>query len=444
MRKNKRREFMKTSLAGICGAAVIPGAWKPRSVEGAEKGVGDSKGAGVGDSAGNGAGVADRVGKGTGDGAGKGAAAGVPAIPALPSRPLGKTGIVTPLISMGTAGATSVDFIRQGYDAGIKLFFSATYYGHGNNERLVGEALKGLPRDSFVVGTAATPDGLNPRAGTMPKDMKPEGYIKTAEDSLKRFGLDYVDILLVPYAAKREFIIFDPIMEAVTTLKKQGKIRFAGIAAHGSCEEAIRAAADAKVYEIAMTAYNYRTENKEAMSDALAYTAKAGLGILAFKTTAGGAGDKNRTRPFNSDAALKWVLQDPHVASIVSGMSSVEEMRKNLEMIKDLKLSDAELEDIRVAALSPGSSLYCQQCRQCVPQCPGGLEIPTLMRSYMYAYGYRDVAQARYTLEAVEVSGDPCGKCDACGVVCASGFNVRERVRDIVRLKALPLEFIKG
>jgi predicted aldo/keto reductase-like oxidoreductase len=412
MGKNKRREFMKMSLAGICGAAVIPGAWKSRS--------------GV---------------EGGGKDAAKGAATPA-AIPALPSRPLGKTGIVTPLISMGTAGATSVDFIRQGYDAGIKLFFSATYYGHGNNERLVGEALRDLPRDSFVVGTAATPDGLNPRAGTMPKDMKPEGYIKTAEDSLKRFGLDYVDILLVPYAAKREFIIFDPIMEAVTRLKKQGKIRFAGIATHGSCDEAIRAAADAKVYEIAMTAYNHQTADKEAMNEALAYTAKAGLGILAFKTTSGGA--RNRTRPFNSNAALKWVLQNQHVASIVSGMSSVEEMRKNLEMIRDLKMSDAELEDIKAAELDPGSGLYCRQCRHCIPQCPANLEIPTLMRSYMYAYGYRDVAQARYTLEDVEVSGDPCGKCGACSVVCASGFDVRDRVRDIVRLKALPLEFLRG
>jgi len=257
--------------------------------------------------------------------------------------------------NMGTANATSVDFIRQGYDGGIKLFFSATYYGHGNNERLVGEALRDLPRDSFVVGTAATPEGLDPRTGAMPKDMKPQSYMKTAEESLKRFGLDHVDILLVPYAAKREFIIFDPILEALTQLKKQGKIRFAGIATHGSCEEAIRAAADAKVYEIAMTSYNYQTADKEAMDDALAYTAKAGLGILAFKTTAGGA--RNRTRPFNSDAALKWVLQNANVSSIVSGMSSVEELRKNLEMLKDIKLSAAELEDLKLGGPDRASSL---------------------------------------------------------------------------------------
>jgi len=61
----------------------------------------------------------------------------------------------------------------------------------------------------------------------------------------------------------------------------------------------------------------------------------------------------------------------------------------------------------------------------------------------MYAYGYRDAAQARYVLETVEMSGDPCGKCDVCSVNCASGFDVRERVRDIARLKGVPVEFLR-
>jgi uncharacterized protein len=410
MAKNPRREFLKKGLAGICGAAVVPGILKAHMTPGETP-----------------------------------ATPGAPsAIPMLPSRPLGKTGLTTPLISMGTAEAPTVEFIREGYDAGIKFFFSATYYGHGNNERLVGQALKGLPRDSFVVGTAATADGTNPRGGTLPKDLKAASYIKTAEDSLTRFGLDHVDMLFLPFAEKREFIAFDPVLEAMAELKKQGKIRFAGIATHGGCDVALKAAADAKVYDVVMTSYNFQAQNKAAMDEALAYAAKAGMGIFAFKTTSGAASDKKRTRPFNSDAALKWVLQNPNISSIISGMSSLAEMRKNLEMIKDLKLSDKELEDLKLAAMRPELGLYCQQCRQCEPQCPANLDIPALMRSYMYAYGYRNAAQARHTLDTVELSGDPCGSCDVCHVTCASGFDVRDRVRDIARLKAVPPEFLRG
>ncbi len=410
MVKNDRREFLKKGLAGICGAAVIPGVLSPRSARALSTAPPPANGN----------------------------------ITSLPSRPLGKTGLTTPLISMGTAEAPTVEFIRQGYDSGIKFFFSATYYGQGNNERLVGQALKDLPRDSFVVGTAATADGTNPRAGTLPKDMTAASYIKTAEDSLKRFGLDHVDMLFLPFSEKREFIIFDPILEAMTTLKKQGKIRFAGIATHSGCDVALKAAADASVYDVVMTGYNYTITNKDAMDEALDYAANAGLGIFAFKTTAGGAGDKNRTQPFNSNAALKWVLQNPHISSIISGMSSVEEMRKNLEMIKDIKMSEQEIKDLKIAGMRPELGLYCQQCRQCAGQCPADLDIPTLMRSYMYAYGYRNAAQARHTLDTVEISGDPCGACETCRAKCASGFDIRERIEDIVRLKRVPTEFLRG
>ena len=80
---------------------------------------------------------------------------------------LKKTGIKTPLISMGTSDTSASGLIRAAYEAGVKLFFSATYYGEGNNEKLVGEGLKGLPRDSFAVGTAVPPDGLDQRIGKL-------------------------------------------------------------------------------------------------------------------------------------------------------------------------------------------------------------------------------------------------------------------------------------
>jgi len=81
----------------------------------------------------------------------------------LPSRVLGRTGIKTPLISFGTAGINDTGLIKAAYNSGIKIFFSATYYGEGNNERILGQGLKGLPRDSFIVGTAVPEDRLDRR-----------------------------------------------------------------------------------------------------------------------------------------------------------------------------------------------------------------------------------------------------------------------------------------
>ena len=399
MENNNRRQFLKKSLIGLSGAALMP--------------VGLKMGTKISGP------------------------------PELPFRSLGKTGIKIPLISMGTSDATASGFIRAAYEAGIKVFFSATYYGEGKNEKLVGEGLKGLPRDSFVVGTAVPPDGLDNRTGKFIKAFDPQAYIKKAEESLKRFGIEYVDFFLFPYAGKREMVLNDGVLKALEQLKKQGKTRFLGIASHSDTQEALQAAVDSGVYDLAMIAYNFKTTDKESLNASIAKASDAGIGVVAMKTTAGASRAKSGP-PLNTDAALKWALQNKNISSIVSGMSSLEQLQKNLSMIQNLKMSDQELKDLNLASLNAEPSLYCHQCRKCIPQCPYNLDIPTIMRSYMYAYGYRNMTQAWHTLAGVEIQGIPCGKCSSCNINCSAGFNVKDKILDISRLKNVPADFIQS
>ena len=401
MENNQRRDFLKKSILGISGAALLPQALR----------------------------------------ASNSVTSNQAAIPALPSRVLGNTGLKIPLISMGTSGATNPGFIRSAYDAGIKFFFSATYYGQGNNEILVGDALKGLPRDSYTIGTACGADGLDQKTGTFTNGFDTEAYIKKAEESLKRFGTDHIDFLLFPYAGKREMVLHEGVLKAMQQLKQQGKVRFVGIASHDNVEEALKAAADSGVYDMAMPAYNYKSAGSTTLDEALAYAVKAGIGIVAMKTTAGAARSKSGP-PLNTNAALKWVLKNENVASIVSGMSSVEELQKNLAMINNLKMTDQEMKDLNLANVLNEPGLYCLQCKECLPQCPANLDIPTLMRGYMYAYGYHNLEHAYYTVADSGMTGNPCDLCDVCKVNCRTGFNVQEKVRDIARLRDVPVDFL--
>jgi uncharacterized protein len=400
MENNQRRDFLKKSILGLSGAALLPQALRASSPRHS-------------------------------------------ALPALPVRTLGKTGLNVPLISMGTSGATNPGFIRSAYDAGIKLFFSATYYGQGNNEILVGEALKVLPRDSYTIGTACGADGLDQKTGTFTNGFDTDSYIKKAEASLKRFGTDHVDFLLFPYSGKREMVLHEGVLSAMQKLKQQGKVRFVGIASHDNIEEALKAAADSGVYDMAMPAYNYKTAGSTTMDEALAYAVKAGIGIIAMKTTAGAARSKNGP-PLNTNAALKWVLKNENVSSIVSGMSSVEELQKNLAMINNLNMTDQEMKDLSLANVEAEPGLYCRQCKECLPQCPANLDIPTLMRGYMYAYGYHNLEHAYYTVADSGIAGNPCDICDVCKVNCSAGFNVQEKVRDIARLRDVPADFLRA
>jgi uncharacterized protein len=403
MNKNKRREFLKKSLLGVSGAVLIPGSVKMSITENVQQNK----------------------------------------LPELPGRILGKTGIHTPLISMGAESATNPNLIKAAYLNGVKMFFSANYYGEGNNERLVGEGLKGLNRDSFVIGTAVTPDGFDTRDETFAVPFNIEAFIKKVEASLKRFNVEYIDILLFPYAGKREVMLNESLLKAFKELKEQGKTKFVGIATHANCVEAIRAAADSNFYDVVMTAYNFKIKDKEDRDAAIADAVKKGVGVMVMKTIAGAYHDKSRTSPVNSDAALKWVLQNKNISSIVSGMSSFEELDKNIAMIKNLEMTDQELKDINLSGINKNPGLYCHQCHKCISQCPGNLEIPMIMRSYMYAYGYGNMEHAQHTLKESGLLGNPCEKCDVCSVNCTAGFNIKERIMDISRLRDVPSEFLK-
>ena len=398
---NDRREFLKKSFLGVSAAALIPGVIK-----------------GSTDTSSTTASPAD-----------------------LPVRALGRTGIQAPLISLGASGAITPSFIKGAYDAGIKLFFSATYYGEGNNEIIVGEALKAFPRDSFVVATAAPCNEVDNRTGLLTDKFSAKAYMEKAEGSLRRFGLDQIDIILFPYASKKETVCNEEILRTMEQLKQQGKVRFTGIASHGGTQEALDAAASTGVYDIAMISYNFKLQNREALDAAIAKAAASGMGIVAMKTTAGAFRAKNGPG-INSDAALKWVLQNANISTIVSGMTTAAQIQKNLAMIKNLKMTQQEMTDLKNALAFSETGLFCRQCGQCLPQCPASLDIPMIMRGYMYAYGYKNLLQARNTLAASGLPSAPCTDCKSCSVRCSSGFDVRKKIQDIARLTEVPEDFL--
>ncbi|MBP1665896.1 MAG: aldo/keto reductase, partial [Bacteroidetes bacterium] len=191
----------------------------------------------------------------------------------------------------------------------------------------------------------------------------------------------------------------------------------------------------------AMISYNFKIKNIDSLNSVIANAVKAGIGIIAMKTTAGVYGNKSGPQ-LNSDAILKWALQNENIASVVSGMTSLEQLKKNISMLSNLKMSEQELKDLNLAMLDSETGLYCQQCRQCVPQCTYNLDIPTIMRSYMYAYGYKNTSQAYHNMAGIDLSAKPCENCGTCNVKCLARFDVKKKIMDIARLKDIPKEFL--
>jgi hypothetical protein len=218
---------------------------------------------------------------------------------------------------------------------------------------------------------------------------------------------------------------------------KDGKIRFRGLSTHMNEPEVIDAAVDSKSYDVIMTAYNYQQKHYAKVRDGIARAAEAGIGIIGMKAIRGRTGGPT----FNNPAAsLKWVLQDPHVDLVVPGFTTFDQMEMDLALMEDLKLNDSEKKDLQREASLPG--LYCQGCRECLGQCLRGLPVPDLMRAYMYVYDYRHLGLARDLVVSLSLPSRVCESCFDCPVRCSVGFDVSRKIRDVIRVREIPPEFL--
>ena len=172
----------------------------------------------------------------------------------------------------------------------------------------------------------------------------------------------------------------------------------------------------------------------------MAKAAAQGVGFIGMKPMAGGFLDQERQQPINGMAALKWILQDPNLTTCIPGFTSFEHLTNSSGIMTDLTLTPEETEHLELAGLEAG--LYCNQCEMCIPQCPKRLPIPSIMRSFMYTYGYGELEKARELLDAYNIGSDPCRGCTGCTVTCKKGFPVAERIEDVSRLADVPRDFL--
>jgi predicted aldo/keto reductase-like oxidoreductase len=146
----------------------------------------------------------------------------------------------------------------------------------------------------------------------------------------------------------------------------------------------------------------------------------------------------------NMKAALKWALQDENIHTAIPSFKNSDQLFEALSVMEDLDLTPQEKADLKLDQGDRSTGLFCSQCEECIPQCPANLDIPTLMRSYMYAYGYGEPAKARETYDYTQLSNIPCRRCESCSVICSSGFDIKRKITDIVRIKDIPKEFLAG
>jgi predicted aldo/keto reductase-like oxidoreductase len=351
-------------------------------------------------------------------------------------RQLGKTDIELPVVSFGVMRSDNAGLVKSAFQMGYSHFDTAHGYQGGNNETMLGDVFKSFPRTSYVIATKVSADDVDRQTGELGPGATKKSLISKFELSLRRLQMNYVDILYLHGISNRNTALAPQMIEALNDLKKQGKVRYVGMSTHKNEPEVIQAAIDSNFYDVVLTAFNFKQDHAEIIKEKIALAAKKGIGIIAMKTMAGAFLDKEKQKPIDCSAALKWVLQDTNVCTAIPGIVTYDQMIENFSVMKNIEFTKEEKANLESARLQAG--LYCNGCGLCLNQCRKKLPIDELMRAYMYTFGYRQNADAYAILEDYGIFDNPCDDCDACTVYCVKNFHVAEKIADISRLTRLP------
>ncbi len=306
-------------------------------------------------------------------------------MPAFEKRRIGRTSLEVTALGLGcaTLGGSRVEvsretaeaIVRAAWAAGVRYVDTAPYYGFGQAERCVGDALRAVPRDDWVlstkVGRLLRPAEAKPGERRHPMPFDPvydysyDGVMRSFEDSLQRLGLARIDILYVHDIGAMQHggethprlmqVLRDGGYRALEELRNAGAVRAIGIGVNE--REVLLEAMEWGAWDVFLLAGRYTLIEQAPLDDLLPKCVAAGTsivvggplnsGILAGRDTwnyraappeivarvdAVKAVCDSHQVPLAA-AALQFPLAHPAVAAIIPGPRNVDEFHANLGLL---------------------------------------------------------------------------------------------------------------
>jgi predicted aldo/keto reductase-like oxidoreductase len=358
------------------------------------------------------------------------------------TRTLGKTGITLPVVSMGVMNARNPDLVRRSLERGIRHLDTAFVYGDGQNESMVGQVVADMKlRDRVVI---ATKEMVAFQRRGLSGAKAAEALIKMVEASLKRLQSDYIDIVYIHDVTTPEDAVHPGFQEGFRKLKEQGKIKFAGFSTHMNMAACIDAAVKNGSADVILTSFNFALSNDTVLLNSLKNAAAKGVGLVAMKTQCSqdwyrGQLPQDQQKFYGGNivhkAVLKWVLNHPFITTAVPGFTTFQQIDDDVTVAYDLAYKPDEIQYLKDKNVQMTLNT-CVQCGRCSGTCPGGVDLPALMRTHMYVTCYGNLRQAKHTLDCIPATGGiaRCAACGECEATCVRGLPVAERIGEMKTL----------
>lgn len=306
-------------------------------------------------------------------------------------RRLGRTGLQVSEVSLGnwTTHGESIDndtaarCVKTCFDAGINFFDTADCYAAGKAEEVLGKVIKDLPRRELVIASKCR---VRMWPGPNGEGASRKHVMQACEDSLKRLQIDCIDLYQIHWPDP--ITPHDETLRAMDDLIRQGKVLYAGCSNYNGVQltEACRVAERLNItrYESLQPCYNMLDRSIE--KDSLPVCEKESIGIVVYSPLAQGfltgkyqkngkwdfskgrvtsmgwvkdryASDRNlailnglaafaaKVRQPMGQIALAWLLSKPAITSVITGATSVEQVKENMAAA-EIKLSESDLKEI--------------------------------------------------------------------------------------------------
>ena len=330
--------------------------------------------------------------------------------------------------------------VDEAIKGGINYFDTAWGYHGGNSELVMGKLLEKYPRASFYLATKFPGYDL----------ANIDKVESIFEKQLEKCRTDYFDFYLFHNVCEMNIDAYlDESHGIFAYLKKQkenGRIRHLGFSAHGNIETMTRFlekyGSDMEFCQIQLNYVDYTFQDAKAKLELLK---KFNIPVWVMEPLRGGklaalkdGNDEKIKEKLGLTpvaAAFGFLLSFPEVVTVLSGMSTKEQLEDNLRIFeKEMKFEKEDFDFILSVAdgMLKKITLPCTGCHYCVTHCPKGLDIPVLLELYNeHCFtGGGFIAPMFFSHYPKEKQPSACIGCRSCEKVCPQSIKISEAMAD--------------
>lgn len=329
------------------------------------------------------------------------------------------------------------DMVDCFLDAGL-TYFDTAYVYTGSEEATRKALVERHPRESYTLCSKANAWLGNPTE----EEVKQQLYT-----SMERLGTDYLDYYLLHAVQDNNQHMYDNyrLWDWIRGLKEQGVIRHWGFSFHAGPERLERLLTDNPDIDFIQLQVNYADWNDDANVAShlnVEVAKKFGVPYTVMEPVKGGSlaypprvvreiFDATGADCSYASWAIRFVASQPGVLTVLSGMSTLEQVQDNVSYMRDFQpLTPDEQKVIEqvMTALDSVEQIKCTACHYCTEGCPMQIPIPDYFKAMNRKMLFEDEADAkrRYarTLASSGVGADECIGCGQCEGACPQGLPI--------------------